>query len=1189
MSIEYDPFTARRILAGTYFGGLYESNDDGATWKHVETAFGTFSVFAVAFDPSRRGVVYVGTLLGGVFKSEDGGVTWAARNKGLPDLVVQAVAIDPANPGTLLAVTGNKLLRSSDGAENWSLVPLAQEAGVPSCLLWDYRSPGSVYLGTQGHGVWRSLDSGVKWEPFMEGIGERVINSLSIGVGAQRKIYAATSDGYAFRVSPSETKWSQLNIWPYAPPAAVNSVFVHPATINVLIAGTGEGAYLSRDNGATWTKFWNGGVGKIRSDLFATKVFFAGISGGLHLTTDLGRTAGKVDFGLQNVFVGTLAAFDNGASSILLAGTEYGVFSAKGRPFSWAPPALHQRVFSLHPVPHESDKIYAGTEAFGVWKSTDGGGSWNVSSNGLLPNTIYAIDKGGTPKSVLWAGSSSGLYYSYNDGATWNPSSLVTASKILSVAADPREAFTAYFGSFGGTVFRTTNAAQSIEDISSGLPDENIVALRVPKESSSNLYAVTSAGSLFLSERRGEGWVDITPLGFQALTLEIDPERPWIMYLGTAGNGVLKTESGGIEWRQQSNGIGSAYVLSLAIHPKDPKTCYAGGSGVIYKSTDGGESWNSVSTGLPQANVIKISPDPDDPERVYVSLEGRGVYRTTDGGGAWQALEAGLPNDGAMPILVDPAKPSRLFAGSSLRGVFTSEDGGDTWQPANENMSLFVRGVATDAGNSSIVYAGSLTAGFFRSDDAGSQWKSTGLRDEVIMTVKAHPRKSGTVYAGTTSGILRSLDYGDSWRIIGQRVAYVLSICPDPRDINTVYIGGASGALVKSSDGGRSWSPADRGLPAQNITSIVINPENGNLHASVEQGPIYLSTDGGRSWRSTPNALTGEPRVVQLVYDPVTKAYYAATTNTGILVSLDGLSWASFNTGLTSLSMTSVIGVPGRPGILIASSGDAGLYLSDGGANWVPIGSGIPTRKITSLRATRDGALFALAESNVYRSSDFGSSWTMVGVAFESGAPVALFSDPFQPRTLYVTTSGGRLELSRDGGESWHEAGAGLPASPVNTIAFGSDSTTLFAGSLGEGLLISRDSGETWTASATPETINPFVLAIFVDPNNPEVIYAGTSGGVIRSRDGGETWVSINSGLPHSAILALVADPTVAGTVYAGTARGVYVTQNDGENWTEIQGGMFHSNVTSLAIDPKDPRLVYAGTEGGGVFKYERP
>ena len=86
------------------------------------------------------------------------------------------------------------------------------------------------------------------------------------------------------------------------------------------------------------------------------------------------------------------------------------------------------------------------------------------------------------------------------------------------------------------------------------------------------------------------------------------------------------------------------------------------------------------------------------------------------------------------------------------------------------------------------------------------------------------------------------------------------------------------------------------------------------------------------------------------------------------------------------------------------------------------------------------------------------------------------------------------------------------------------------------------------------------------------MIYAGTSGGVIRSRDGGETWVSINSGLPHSAILALVADPTVAGTVYAGTARGVYVTQNDGENWTEIQGGMFHSNVTSLAIDPKDPR-----------------
>lgn len=78
-------------------------------------------------------------------------------------------------------------------------------------------------------------------------------------------------------------------------------------------------------------------------------------------------------------------------------------------------------------------------------------------------------------------------------------------------------------------------------------------------------------------------------------------------------------------------------------------------------------------------------------------------------------------------------------------------------------------------------------------------------------------------------------------------------------------------------------------------------------------------------------------------------------------------------------------------------------------------------------------------------------------------------------------------------------------------------------------------------------------------------------------------------GPTSSIVLALLIDPANPDRVYAGTHEGVFITEDGAKTWRHITEGMFHRNITALAFDPEDSRIVYAGTEGGGIFKYVRP
>lgn len=1187
LSLEADPGVRHRVLAGTYFGGIYESLDRGATWKPIPTNFSTFSVFSIAFDIRDSSRVYAGTFGGGVYRSLDGGRTWESSREGMEETNVLAIAVDPYDSESVLAIGARKVYRSLDRGKSWFEVTISGLDGFrPRCVVYDLRRSGNVYIGTAGKGVFFSPDGGDKWERLQEGLGDVTVNSLAFNNLTRRKLYAATSQGYIYRLIPGEGGWERIDLFDGDPPGEIYYVQPHPSTVDTLMAASAAGVYVSLDDGKSWSLVLLKKALLVKTDVFGETFYAADIAGGFQYTTTFGRTWRSDAQGLQNLFVGALALQGAPPDTKLFAGTEYGVF-ARGRGDSeWSLLPLKQRVFTLVPDPVRPQALFAGTEGAGVWKTLDGGLNWTPSTEGILPSTIYSLDGSASGAGPVYAGTSSGLYLSGDGGLNWRSLTDVVLSNALAVAVAPTNGSVAYVGTLEGSVFKTTNGGLNFARVSDGLPPaEDIRFLRVSPLSENIVYAITSGGRLFLSENGGGTWHDLRPGMTDALSIGVHADKPWILLLGTAGGGLLRSGSGGLDWEPAESAAGAVYVTTIASLPSQPAIFYAGTQDGLLKSTDEGATWKRIGEGLPAGAVAFLTIDPDFPDVVYASVTDGGIHRSADGGRTWGRLGNGVAGRGAVPIYIHPHTASRLIAGTNGDGIYVHDDTAG-WQRSSEGMSLFVRGLGFDAGNSDVLYAGSLTGGAFRSDDHGESWKKIGLADRLILQLRPDPIRSGVVYAGTTNGIAKTEDGGATWRQMGQGTSFAFSLAVDPRRREVVFAGGSSGRLLRSDDGGRTWARTGRGLPVENIIALAFSASGDVLYLSSDRSGLFRSVDEGQTWTPMGGPALFPSRAVRITSDPGTGALYAATDGKGVLLSLDGRNWAEFNDGLESGKITSVLGVPTEPGTLLAASSETGLYRSRFGKPWEKLRIPAPTGFVQLMVSDGKQQLYLAVGTTLMRSADWGVNWSEIGAGLPDKPVSRLYVDPFDEARVYAIVEGEGLYRSADRGEKFERASALFENTPLNDLAFGADPSALYGGTLGLGVVLSRDSGSNWTNAAGPETIQPFVLSLAINPKNARIVYAGVSFGVLKSTDGGETWKTYSTQLDAKGALALAIDMDNPDTLYAATTAGVYVTHDGGERWSLLGRSMFHTNVTAVAVSPFDNRQIYAGTEGGGVFRY---
>gem|GEM_PF-3426360 len=1223
-----DPADPAILFVGVHFGGIHKSIDAGVTWTHIPTVFSGQGVGAIEILPTTPRTMYVATLESGVYRSRDDGVTWTPCSNGIDDLVIRDLAIDPANNNHILAGTFTGVYGTVNGGDSWTLAQTDASFLPGVQLAFDPVDPTIVYAGSQGLGIHRSLDGGATWTSFSAGVGNRDIVSIVFDPSDSNTLYAAATDG-VFRLSRGDTIWQNLtfDLPDTARIAQLTTLPAHPG----LFAATDANIYQLASVPApgspvpnpppSWTIWREQPARLLFADPTGAFIHLASFFNFFMASADDGQTWHDASTGIQNHFIGALAAVDTGQETALFAGTGNDVlvtadsFNPNG-PRAWATiDKPGGAIFELTPDETNPGTIYGASEVGGVRVTRDYGATWTNVSTGLVPPGVSAIDQDRAGAGALYAGTSAGVFVSSDDGATWTQRfQQQNPAPITDIEADPVAANWVYYTTGAGQVFRATDGGDIFVPVWSAPPGDHLVQLE--SAPFMQLYAVSSSGSLYTSDdfgvnffRRGEQ--DIPE---RVLCVAVNERRPWIAYVGTEFGGVYKSASSAINWTQKSKGLDKPIVFSIAVHPVNDDVLYAGSVDGVYKSKNAAQTWTKISVNLPSGLVTNVKIDPNKLSRIYAAVAPdpddpakRVLYRSDDSGRFWSLVSHGGAFNATGAIFPSATTPGRVFVGAALKGLFRSDDTGASWSASSNGMSPITLGLAIHPSDPNTLFAGSASSGVYRTSDAADTWTNVGLRDVTTFNMAIAPTNPSLVFAASSLGVMKSSDRGQSWGVAGQKSAFTLHVATDPQNANIVYVSGVGGQVFRSDNAGIAWRRANTGLPLLQVQAFAIDPQTGALYAALERDAVYRSTDRGDTWSRI--SLKPMPwQFLDMQIDPRRGDLYLATNSNGLLKSRDGgATWRRIDIGFTSDFVSSIAlqrDARGRTTIFAGALNDpqaelhaitlpSGLYRSmDRGKTWKKINVSGGETNVFAIAQSRSpvGSIFAATGGGVFRSDDYGAQWTFAGAGLGAAQINALAIDD-ATGDVYAAGNAGMF-VSDDNGATWRK-GAPAPlfpnTSPVD-IAIGAPGTA-FVATQQHGVIMTRDTGATWIGGVSFNLTEMVPHMVAVDPVDSDILYAALqTQGVAKSEDGGLTWRLTNNGLGPRTMFTITIDISNPSTIYAtSNDQGVWVSDDAGANWAPLNDGLFNPFVTALAIDPRNPRILYAGTEGGGVFRMVRP
>jgi photosystem II stability/assembly factor-like uncharacterized protein len=716
------------------------------------------------------------------------------------------------------------------------------------------------------------------------------------------------------------------------------------------------------------------------------------------------------------------------------------------------------------------------------------------------------------------------------------------------------------------------------------------------------------------------------PAGGLVETIEMDPADPLTLYAGGRGGGVFKTTNGGEGWTAQERIVSpSQSIYNILISPDDPQTVYALARH-LYRTTDGGETWRLLDG---EHEFCSVAMDRANPSILIGGTWRATVHHSADDGETWTDISGDWPPGCVEDIAVGASGEFWVGMANGRDGhLYHTTDGGDSWTQVDigQRADTDIHSVFVDPQDADVVYVGLMDVqneGFEASDrcllkteDGGATWAPLYLPGtDAMVNVIGRAAGDDALYVGTGGTVYVSEDGGESWTWIGPpgRNGDMRDIAVDPWDTDVLYLPRRAHGIVKSTDGGATWTPINQGLLNVSISLLDVPdvPGSGTVYATGVSGEgLFKTTDRGANWTNVSGGGITHPWADELVvnpHDPETIWYVADVAE--VFETTDaGQTWEkivdTYGDGFRFGSVRALAPAPSDPDVMYAVKDGFGLFkTADGGQSWRFLHqSEVDYTYTIAVHPTDPDVVYSGYNPKpfqdwamVRRSTDGGLSWQTALTLPHSSGITSVAIDPSDPDTVYagsVGEEGGAVYVSRDGGDTWSQLNDHFTMATVwgqpQLVVDPRDPSTAYVGTWLAGTWKTSDAGATWTLL---DDAPVSATSLAVDRQDPDTLYLSdrTAPKVWRSVDGGATWEAIADFSADGAFLlnrVLVSGDALYAATFGPTVHGgkLYTSTDAGATWSDITGGLPRS-VLDVALDPADPSVVYVTTHIYGAYK----
>ncbi|MBX2930161.1 MAG: glycosyl hydrolase [Saprospiraceae bacterium] len=734
-------------------------------------------------------------------------------------------------------------------------------------------------------------------------------------------------------------------------------------------------------------------------------------------------------------------------------------------------------------VPGKPNLYYFGSVGGGVWRTRDGGQTWDNISDGFFGGSIGAVAVSEYDHNVIYVGGGEktvrgnvsygyGAWKSEDAGKTWKNIGLNKARHIPRIRIHPRNPDLVYAAVLGDLykpgdergVYRSKDGGQTWQRILFANADAGAVDLVLDPANPRVLYASTwrirrtpyslesggDGSALWKSTDGGDTWKEISknkgfpkgPLGIIGVAPSpVQQDRVWAIVEANEG-GVYRSDDGGETWQKLNDDRAlrqrAWYYTRIYADTKDAEIVYV--LNVSYhQSTDGGRTFKSFMSQHADHHDLWISPE--DNQRMVMANDG-GAQVSFDGGENWSTYH-NQPTAQFYRVVTDNHFPYRIYGAqqdnSTVRILHRTDGGAITESDWEETAGGESGHIAVDPLDNDIVYGGSY-GGFLtrlnhrtNKTQAVNVWPDNPMghgaegmkyRFQWNFPIFFSPHNPKKLYA-CSNQLHVTTNGGQSWEIIS----------PDLTRNDPTKLGPSGGPITKDNTSVEYYCT---------IFAAMESPyEEGLIWTGSDDGLLHVSRDGGKNWENvTPKGMPEWMMFNSIEADPFTKggAYIAGTRYklgdyTPYLYKTEdyGKTWRLITKGIPADHFTRVLRAdPVRKGMLYAGT-ETGMYLSfDDGANWKPLQLNLPIVPITDLTVKGHHLIAATQGRSFWMIDDLGP---LRQLNPETAAqPVVLY----QPADTYRMGGGGWGRPPKTAGAN-HPAGAMihfyLKEKPLDSVA----------------------------------------------------------------------------------------------------------------------------------------------------------